>query len=41
MELMDGGAFTPIVEELEGKLSEDFCKYTLYRTVKGIYELHQ
>ena len=41
LELIDGGAFTPIVEELEGKCSEDFCRYTLYRTVKGIYELHQ
>ena len=30
MELMDGGAFTPMLEELQGQYSEEFCKYSLY-----------
>ena len=32
MELMDGGAFTPILEEKAGNYSEEFCKYSLYKT---------
>ena len=30
MELMDGGAFTPMLEELSGNYTEEFCKYSLY-----------
>jgi len=33
LELMDGGAFTNMLEELQGNYSEGFCKYTLYKTV--------
>lgn len=32
MELMDGGAFTPILEEKQGNYSEEFCRYSLLRT---------
>ena len=35
LELMDGGAFTSMLEELAGNYSEGFCKYTLYKTVQG------
>jgi len=27
LEMMDGGALTPMLEELGGKHSENFCKY--------------
>ena len=40
MELMDGGAFTPMLEELQGQYSEEFCKYSLYGTLKGLLDLH-
>merc|ERR1712012_886497 len=36
---MDGGAFTPILEEKQGNYSEEFCKYSLYQTCKGL-DLH-
>jgi serine/threonine protein kinase len=41
MELMDGGAFTPMLEELQGQYSEEFCKYSLYMTCKGLIDLHR
>lgn len=41
MELMDGGAFTPMLEELQGAYSEDFCRYSLYMTLKGLIDLHR
>ena len=37
---MDGGAFTSMLEELAGNYSEGFCKYTLYKTVQGLIDLH-
>ena len=40
LELMDGGAFTSMLEELAGNYSEGFCKYTLYKTVQGLIDLH-
>lgn len=30
LELMDGGALTPMLEEVNGKHSEQFCKYVCY-----------
>ena len=30
LELMDGGALTPMLEEVGGKQSEQFCKYVCY-----------
>ena len=41
MELMDGGAFTPMLEDLQGDYSEGFCKYSLYQTLRGLIDLHQ
>jgi|APFre7841882793_1041355.scaffolds.fasta_scaffold166707_1 RIO-like serine/threonine protein kinase len=40
MEAMDE-AFTPILEELQGAYSEEFCKYTLYMTLRGLIDLHR
>ena len=40
MELMDGGAFTPMLEDLQGEYSEGFCKFSLYMTLKGLIDLH-
>ena len=34
------GAFTPILEDLPGMYSEEFCKYSLYKTLQGLIELH-
>ena len=41
LELMDGGAFTSMLEEMQGNYSEGFCKYTLHRTVQGLIDLHR
>ena len=41
MELMDGGAFTSMLEDMLGSYSEAFCKYTLHRTVQGLIDLHR
>ena len=41
LELMDGGALTSMLEEMLGNYSEAFCKYTLYRTVQGLVDLHR
>ena len=40
MEAMDE-AFTPILEELQAAYSEEFCKYTLYMTLRGLIDLHR
>lgn len=40
MEAMDE-AFTPILEELQGAYSEEFCKYTLFMTLRGLIDLHR
>ena len=37
---MDGGSFTDIVEDRRGNYSEGFCKYTLYKSVKGLADHH-
>ena len=40
LEMMDGGALTPMLEELPGKHSEQFCKYVSYRVLQGLKYLH-
>ena len=40
-ELIDGGCLTPMLEELKGAYSEEFCKYSLYKTLRGLVELHR
>ena len=40
LEMMDGGALTPMLEELSGKHSEKFCKYVSYRVLQGLKYLH-
>lgn len=41
MELMDGGAFTQMLEDQQGQYSEEFCKYSLYMTLVGLIDLHR
>lgn len=38
---MTGGNFTSIVESKKGSLSEEFCKYSLFMTLKGLASLHK
>ena len=40
LEMMDGGALTPMLEELGGKHSELFCKYVCYCVLQGLKYLH-
>jgi len=40
LELMDGGALTPMLEEVNGNHSEDFCKYICLRVLQGLKYLH-
>ena len=40
-ELIDGDCLTPMLEELKGDYSEEFCKYSLYKTLRGLVELHR
>ena len=37
---MDGGALTPMIEDMGGKVTEDFCKYVCYRVLLGLKYLH-
>jgi len=41
LEMMDGGALTPMLEELAGKHTEKFCKYISYRVLSGLKYLHE
>ena len=41
MDFMDGGAFTDMVEDLNGNVSEEFCKYSLKMAFTGLLELHR
>lgn len=41
LEMMDGGALTPMLEELAGKHSESFCKYVSYKVLCGLKYLHE
>jgi serine/threonine protein kinase len=40
LEMMDGGALTPMLEEMKGNFSEEFCKYTLYKVCVALKFLH-
>ena len=33
LEMMDGGALTPMLEEMGGKHTEDFCKFVCLRVL--------
>ena len=37
---MDGGALTPMIEDMGGKVTEEFCKYVCYRVLLGLKYLH-
>ena len=30
-----------MIQELKGNYSEEFCKYTLYKTLQGLVHLHK
>lgn len=40
LEMMDGGALTPMLEELGGNYSEAFCKYICHQVLMGLKYLH-
>ena len=40
MEYAEGDNLTRIVEEAFGRLSIEFCKYSLYKTVLGLIHVH-
>jgi serine/threonine protein kinase len=40
LELMDGGALTPMLEELGGNYRESFCQYVCWKVLKGLKYLH-
>lgn len=40
LEMMDGGALTPMLEEMGGHLSESFCKFVCLRVLQGMKYLH-
>jgi len=40
VELMDGGALTPMLEQLAGNYSENFIKYVSYKTILALKFLH-
>ena len=40
LEMMDGGALTPMLEEMNGTHSEAFCKYICLRVLQGLKYLH-
>ena len=40
-EWIDGDCLTPMLTELKGAYSEEFCKYSLYKTIRGLIELHR
>ena len=41
LEMMDGGALTPMLEETAGQYSEKFCAYICLRTLQGLRYLHE
>lgn len=40
LEMMDGGALTPMLEEMGGKHSEEFCKFVCLKVLQGLKYLH-
>jgi len=40
LEMMDGGALTPMLEELAGQHCEETCKYISLRVLQGLKYLH-
>ena len=40
VELMDGGALTPMLEQLAGNYSENFIKYVCYKTILALKFCH-
>lgn len=41
LEMMDGGALTPMLEEKKGNYPETFCKYVCLRVLQGLRYLHE
>ena len=40
MEYVEGDNMTRVVEEAKGRLSVEFCKYSLYKTALGLMHIH-
>ena len=40
-ELVEGGQLTTFIDEMNKDYSEAFCKYTLHKVVKCLFEIHQ
>ena len=41
LEMMDGGALTPMLEEKNGNYPETFCKYVCLKVLQGLKYLHE
>ena len=41
MDLVEGGPLTEMLSKLQGSYSEEFCKYSLYSTLKLLCEFHR
>ena len=41
IELMEGGQLTSLLDEMKCSYSEAFCKYTMYKVTKCLFEIHQ
>lgn len=40
LEIMEAGKLTAIVKDLNGRYSEQFCKYVIYCVAQGVKALH-
>ena len=40
MEIMES-ALIPIIDDLQGQYTEEFCKYNLYKLLKALTHLHR
>lgn len=41
LEYMDGGSMNEIVTKGHNLISEDFCRYTLFKIAKGLQAMHE
>ena len=41
MDLVEGGPLTEMLSKLQGSYSEEFCKFSLYSTLKLLCEFHR
>ena len=41
MDLVEGGPLTEMLSKMQGAYSEEFCKYSIYSTLKHLCEFHR